>query len=141
MYSKMSKTVPQTYCCYGRKVMLFLCLIKHQAMKVYGRVEIHLHVFLTSAFWGHQWSVLCPGYFIPRIGVPQLVQMLYKREKNSKPLLGIKPQILSHPIHSLVTILTGASQLYPYGHLIKLVKLVSTEQTVIKQKKEENSDF
>jgi hypothetical protein len=85
MYSKMSKTVPQTYCCYGRKVMLLLCLIKHHAMKVYGTVEIHLHVFLTSAFWGHDWSVLCPGYFIQDrclIASPDAVQ---KRKIFSTP--------------------------------------------------------
>jgi hypothetical protein len=38
------------------KVKLSLCLIKHLSMKAYWGVDIQLHVFLTSALDGGQWS-------------------------------------------------------------------------------------
>jgi len=31
------------------KIKLFLCLIKHRAMKTYGRLEVWLHAFLILA--------------------------------------------------------------------------------------------
>jgi hypothetical protein len=31
------------------KVLLFQCLVKHQAMKMYGEVEVYLHRFLILA--------------------------------------------------------------------------------------------
>jgi hypothetical protein len=34
-------------------------------MKAYGRVDIETHIFLTSALVGDEWSVSCPGDFIP----------------------------------------------------------------------------
>jgi hypothetical protein len=44
------------------KVELFLCLlIKHYAMKAYGAVDIQIHIFLTSALAGGEWSASCPG--------------------------------------------------------------------------------
>jgi hypothetical protein len=41
-------------------------LIKHCAMKTYGRVNIQINVFLTSALVGDQWSASCPSRFGPR---------------------------------------------------------------------------
>jgi hypothetical protein len=35
-------------------------------MKTYGRVEAHLHVFLTSALNGGELSISCPDRFTPR---------------------------------------------------------------------------
>jgi hypothetical protein len=34
-------------------------------MKAYGGVEVEIHIFLTSALAGGDWSALRPGRFIP----------------------------------------------------------------------------
>jgi hypothetical protein len=41
---------------YIEKIKLSLCLIKHHAMKMYGRVKIKLHALLTTALDGREWS-------------------------------------------------------------------------------------
>jgi hypothetical protein len=46
-------------------VKLSLYLTKYHAMKTYGRVEVKLHAFLTSAPDGGEWSASRPGRFIP----------------------------------------------------------------------------
>jgi hypothetical protein len=38
---------------------------KHYAMKVYGGVDAYIHIFLTSALAGGEWSASRPGCFIP----------------------------------------------------------------------------
>jgi len=35
-------------------------------METYGEVEVYLHVFLTLALDGEEWSASRPGRFIPR---------------------------------------------------------------------------
>jgi hypothetical protein len=45
--------------------MLSFCLIKHYAMKAYGGVDIYIHIFLTSALAGGEWSASRPGRFTP----------------------------------------------------------------------------
>jgi hypothetical protein len=42
------------------KAALFLCLITHRALKVYGGVEVHLHAFVTSELDGRPWSASLP---------------------------------------------------------------------------------
>jgi hypothetical protein len=42
-----------------------LCLTKHNAMQVYWGVNVYIHVFLTSALDGGEWSVPNPCYFTP----------------------------------------------------------------------------
>jgi len=37
-----------------------MCLIKHHTMKTYGRVEVQLRMFLTSALDGGEWSPYSP---------------------------------------------------------------------------------
>jgi hypothetical protein len=37
----------------------------HYAMKAYGGVDVWIHVFLTSALVGGEWSASHPGRFIP----------------------------------------------------------------------------
>jgi hypothetical protein len=39
-------------------------------MKVYGGVDVQVHIFLTSALVGGEWSVSRPGRFIPKETVP-----------------------------------------------------------------------
>jgi hypothetical protein len=48
-----------------------MCLIKHYAAKeTYGGLEVLLHVFLTSALGGDEWSASRPNRFIPGEGTP-----------------------------------------------------------------------
>jgi hypothetical protein len=53
-----------------KKVNLSLCLIKHYTMKAYGRVDVEIHIFLTSALAGGEWSASRPGRFTPGERVP-----------------------------------------------------------------------
>jgi hypothetical protein len=39
-------------------------------MKTYGRVDVQIHVFLTSALVGSEWSASRPSRFNPRKGAP-----------------------------------------------------------------------
>jgi hypothetical protein len=41
-----------------------LCLTKHYAMKIYGGVDVKIHVFLTLALVGGEWLASCPCRFI-----------------------------------------------------------------------------
>jgi hypothetical protein len=46
-----------------KRMKLSLCyVIKHYAMKVYGRVCVWIHVFFTSALYGGEWSASRPGF-------------------------------------------------------------------------------
>jgi hypothetical protein len=40
-------------------------VIKHYAMKAYGGVDVLIHIFLTSALAGGEWSASRPCHFIP----------------------------------------------------------------------------
>jgi len=46
--------------------MLSLCSTKAHDIKTYGRVEVQLHVFITSALDRDEWSVSRSGRFAPR---------------------------------------------------------------------------
>jgi hypothetical protein len=40
-------------------------------MKVYGGVEVYIHIFLTLALVGGEWSASCPCHFTPRESGPR----------------------------------------------------------------------
>jgi hypothetical protein len=37
-------------------------------VKMYGRMKVLLHAFLTLALAGGEWSASCPGHFTPKEG-------------------------------------------------------------------------
>jgi hypothetical protein len=87
----------------------------HHTLKMYGKVEVQLHMFLTLALDGGEWSASCPCFFIPgkeswyptdrRLGGPQRWFGHDGKEEKSLPC----PYLESNPDHltcSLVTILT-----------------------------------
>jgi hypothetical protein len=39
-------------------------------MKAYGVVDVYIHIFLTSALAGSEWSASRPGHFTPGEGAP-----------------------------------------------------------------------
>jgi hypothetical protein len=43
----------------------FCILIKHYTMKAYGGVDVEVHIFLTVALDGGEWSVSRPSHFAP----------------------------------------------------------------------------
>jgi hypothetical protein len=52
------------------KVKLSVCLTKHYAIKAYGGLGVYIHVFLTSALVGREWSASLPLRFTPRQEAP-----------------------------------------------------------------------
>jgi hypothetical protein len=54
-----------------KNVKLSLCLTNnHYAMKTYGGGDVQIHVFLTSALVGGEWSPSRPSRFTPKERVP-----------------------------------------------------------------------
>jgi len=46
----------------GKKVKLYVWLIKHHTMKAYGGVEVQCHVFVTSALYRSSGQLHAPAY-------------------------------------------------------------------------------
>jgi hypothetical protein len=79
-------------------------------MKVYGGVDVQVHVFLTLALVGSEWSVSCPGRFILGEGPPGTqwvggwgslrggLEDMEKRESLTPPGLELWP--VCHPARS-----------------------------------------
>jgi hypothetical protein len=91
--------------------------MKHCSMNTYGEwgVDVYLHLFLTSALDGNEWSALPPaassfekdpqyisvwGWMRPRVDLCSV------RERNPVFQLGSWPRFLGRPAPILVTILT-----------------------------------
>jgi hypothetical protein len=100
-------------------------------MKTYWGVEVHFYAFLILAVDGDEWSASCTSCFTLRERTPgthwiggwvgsRASLNEVEEEKNSQPLLGIKPYKPHHPAHSLATILTELSQLFA----LKVTKLI-----------------
>jgi hypothetical protein len=76
-------------------------------MKVYGGVDVYIHIFLTSALGGGEWSASRTGHFTPGERAPYTHWVggwVYTRAcldgvEKSKflPLLGLELQYLGHP--------------------------------------------
>jgi hypothetical protein len=45
-------------------------VIKHYAIKSYGGVDVQIHIFLTSALVGGEWSASRPYRFTPKERAP-----------------------------------------------------------------------
>jgi hypothetical protein len=60
---------------YARLVFVSSCpcaqVIKHYAMKAYEGVDVYIHIFLTSALVGGEWSASRPCRFTPRLKSPR----------------------------------------------------------------------
>jgi hypothetical protein len=79
-------------------------------MKAYGGVDVQIHIFLTLALAGGEWSPSCPGRFTPRERAPGThwiegcvdpragLDDLEKKKFLTLP--GLKLQTLSHPARS-----------------------------------------
>jgi hypothetical protein len=48
------------------QLYIVLNLIKYYAMKEYRGVDVYIHIVLTSALAGGEWSASLPGHFTPR---------------------------------------------------------------------------
>jgi hypothetical protein len=71
-------------------------------MKVYEGVDVKIHVFLTSALVGGEWSASSPGRFIPHthwiVGWERLKTGLNDMEKRKfLPLPGLEHRLLGRP--------------------------------------------
>jgi hypothetical protein len=62
----------------------YLCLIKHDAMKTYGRVKVQLHAFLNPAVYGSVWPQRQFGHCIKR--------------KNFLPMQGVKHSVVKEAV-------------------------------------------
>jgi hypothetical protein len=73
-------------------------------MKVSGGVNVQMHVFLTSALFGGEWSVSRPGRFNPREGAPVTHWRLGALDDIEKrkilPLSGFELRPLGRPARS-----------------------------------------
>jgi hypothetical protein len=61
------------------KVKLSLCLTKHYTTKKYGRVHLYIHVLLTTALVGGEWSASRPCRFILRVD-PRVIPKDYSTD-------------------------------------------------------------
>ena len=100
-FLKVISLIVQQKCKNEYKIKLSPCLFKHHTMKVHKGVKIthsrpihYLQVSRSALHHGHQRQ---SGYF--------------NDEKHFLPMLEIKPQFLSRPVRSQVTIPISLSQL------------------------------
>jgi hypothetical protein len=91
-------------------------------MKTYGRTEVELHAFLTSALDVGKWSVSSPDRLIPKTFFPGIywrggwvdpgAGWMQCRREETLALKSIESRLFGRPARSLVTILTELSRLF-----------------------------
>jgi hypothetical protein len=88
---------------------LSLCLIKHPGTKMYGRVEVQRHVFLTMALdrEASDRSRFTPATSLHGGSVDSSRSRHYGEQKRLLLLPRIEPRFLDRPACSLATISTG----------------------------------
>jgi hypothetical protein len=82
-------------------------------MKTYWGMDVWIHVFLTSALVGGEWSVLCPGCYTPEETAPGThwigswedpmagLEEVKKRKFLTLPGLELRPFVRPAPNQSL----------------------------------------
>jgi hypothetical protein len=87
-------------------------LTKHYAMKAYGGVDVYIHIFLTSAIIGREWSASRFDRFIPvthRLGgwVDSRAGLDDVEKRKFLTLLGFELRPLGRPASSQSRISAG----------------------------------
>jgi hypothetical protein len=94
------------------KYKLTLPLIKHNAVKTYGKVEVHIHAFLTSVLDKAERFASCPG-LLSKVQKASLLIIRMQESSQSRtesfeedsshfPLPEMNSQFLDRPVGSLV---------------------------------------
>jgi hypothetical protein len=77
-------------------IQLSLCLIKCHAMPMCEGVEVWIHIFLTSAKDGGEWSASCPSRFTPR-GLAPGTKWMVRQVGHRAILYAVKKRQISCP--------------------------------------------
>jgi hypothetical protein len=93
------------------KIVLVLNLIKHYAMKEEGGVDVQIHIFLTSALIGGEWSDSRPCSFIPG--------------KDPAVPIGQEDRWAPEPLNLFT------SKIYSRGNLIRVTDICCARQNVL----------
>ena len=90
--------------------------------------EVQFHTFLTSALHGGKWSALWPSQVHlgkgpsyasnRRLGKPKIWCRHVWEENIFLPLPGIEPWLISHPVHSPVTLLRCTGFWFSHAYII-----------------------
>jgi hypothetical protein len=88
-------------------------------MKTYGGVDVYIHVFLTSALVGGEWSASRTGPFIPgeaAPGIHWIGSWVGPREEKILPLPRLELRLLGRPTRSQSLYRLR----YPGSHIVEI---------------------